>query len=303
MINMDTEFGGNKREVYAFTNRPYEMYLSFLHLPEEFLSGKKILDVGSGLSDFSDITNKKFKDTGTFAVASDLNYSILGKGDFENALFENRGYFEDHSGEDITIDEKIELRKKRKAAVLEQAKQQRSVVAADRDRLPFSDDSFDLIIYNNSLYPSLGRKRYNNLLQSAIREAGRVIKDSGQIRIIPTMFFHDSNGEILLYNAGPIMQPSDESNSDMIVFFSSLQRDGYNFYVIDVQSKEDPEKRWVSRNFVITKTPHVFSSKDIDSEDDERVQIRNLDFLSSKDGFMIPSEVVFEFEKDEHAKD
>lgn len=91
------------------TGRDFKQYQEFLFIPEDFLKGKSILDVGGGLSNFTAIVNRKFSNQGTKAFAIDLNYDLLPDENFGQKIRERGGWLEVRSEqENSEIDKRIE---------------------------------------------------------------------------------------------------------------------------------------------------------------------------------------------------
>jgi len=255
---------GKKDEVYMMKSRDYQLYLEMFGLPEKFLEGKKILDIGAGLANFAEKANEKLKDKSTQVYAADINYDILGEDNFVEEI-EKRGK---HSH----LEEQREEFEVRRKSLLKKVKEQKIFVAADRRALPFKKGSFDLILFNNSicLHPGRFQNKYNPLYEKIFRESLEALKKNGQIRITPSPISYKSytghHNELVLPNDikyHPISGEPRLVKGNMINRFRKLEREGFRIYLIDRKARDS--KYWETRDLIITKKEHKFSEDEIKS--------------------------------------
>ena len=133
------------------TSRGKENYFKNLDISPEFLHGKKILDIGSGMNVFAE----EVKDYDLDLVSMDPFYALSQeqqKGHIkENTKFENKGYSQ--------------------------------LVAGKGEALPFADGTFDVILALMSLpYWSNNFDSVKNFFY----EITRVLKSKGEARISPS---------------------------------------------------------------------------------------------------------------------
>lgn len=151
------------REV-STTDRGLEEYSRDLNLNPEMLDGKKILDVGSGTRTFA----KEVKEVGINAevISLDPIYSS------QELLEEKMRRLEGHPiGK---------LRKSFEATNIPDIK--RKTVAGVGEKMPFKDETFDLILADYSL-PAYGNKEQ---IDEFFTEAFRVLKNEGELRFTPS---------------------------------------------------------------------------------------------------------------------
>jgi ubiquinone/menaquinone biosynthesis C-methylase UbiE len=153
------------------TDRGYEQYLNSFCMAEKELAGKKVLDIGSGISEFPVRANEKLKESGTMVVALDPMYASLGQN------------FEEFK--DIVRKANMELVSKAKErdpkTAFEKIKSAPNKLAGSHQELPFDDESFDLVLANNSITQYEDR----GITKKALEEAIRVTTEHGEIRVQP----------------------------------------------------------------------------------------------------------------------
>ena|SRR3989344_2342030 len=149
------------------TNRGLEEYSRDLDLNQKTLEGKKILDVGSGTRKFA----KEVKESGINAEVISLDPVYLSQELQEEKMR--------HEGGPIN-----KLKEFIRATDIPDVKEK--TVAGVGEKMPFKDETFDLILADNSL-PAYGNKEQ---IDEFFTEAFRVLKKGGELRFTPsyTMF-------------------------------------------------------------------------------------------------------------------
>jgi len=267
------------------TDRNYDQYLEHFSLPEEELEGKRILDIGAGLSDFTEKSNKKFGDKGTVAVALDLMYKSLEEdfGEFQKRVQESG--MELHSIGNRRGDIGVPYEKIKKAS---------NKVAGSHQELPFADKSFDLIFAHNSITQHADRQ----VTKKALEEAARVLAENGEIRVQPADLRWDSNTNTLYVSTFDSPTPDSKkeayemglrvaADKEMFAVLKQLEESGLIFYAVSRQPTgyRPPRSRALigpSFSFVIRKDSQIpnMTGKAI---------LRKLSFNDSEDGFHVPS--------------
>lgn len=288
-------------EIYAFSDRSYDQYLDFLCLNEEFLKGKKTLDVGAGLSNFVEDINDRLGEFGAEAIALDINYDVIDDPNFRKKLEKRKGWIEIHrktgtaegtmSKEEYerVVDERIHKIIGKKREHPEWFK------TGDRKKLPYDNNSFDLVIYNNSLFPALNHEENNPAVIQIINEGLRVIRQKGQIRIIPTNLYHyykevperlsQYQDFIRVGQRDFNEEREDFNNPGMLEYYKKLHQSGIRFYVIQEldENAEYKEERWINNSLIVTKGDHQFTSEDLNKGDNIRAMELNLQEAISDD--------------------
>jgi hypothetical protein len=242
------------------TNRTYDQYVEMFGLGEEAVKGKQILDLAAGLSNFTDIVNQRYANTGTQSRSVDVAYSLLASlGQDVNYETFQRKVREQESGsagasdhspdknrEDWEQSQRVlsqrmqEMRRER-----HQSQNELPQVAATAQALPYKSDSFDLVLSSNYLlYPVyLDGKG----AEAPLYEAIRVIKENGELRIYPAANFtiDHENDTVRLHKAS---QPgvADKKAEEIFSFLS--REKGIHFYLVDNND---------STSLVLTKDDHV----------------------------------------------
>lgn len=140
----------NKHEILPpITNRSFEAYLRDLHLVEQDLDGKMILDIGAGGRGFAKGAGKEGVDASI--VSLDPHYANMGV--YESIIMKESNPQVDSL-----------------------------TVAGKGESLPFADNSFDLIIANYSM-PLYTQSKLQ--IKEYFEELKRVVKPGGEIRIFP----------------------------------------------------------------------------------------------------------------------
>ncbi|MFA5986995.1 MAG: methyltransferase domain-containing protein [Parcubacteria group bacterium] len=283
-------FGQNQKkpdfqspEERKVTDRTYKQYLKNFCLSEEELSSKKILDIGSGLSDFSVETSKKFQESGVMVVGMDPIYSFLGsnvKKFKKNIIRSNMDWksFADRSGNLEPAYEKI--------------KEAPYKVSGSHQNLPFKEESFDLVLANNSITQYKDRE----ITRNALKEAVMMIKEDGEIRIQPANLRGDWGKKCLYMHTfeAPTLETREEANQlgleigpDREVFdiFKELESAGFQIYATVKEHMLPLTRKY---NFQCS----IIIRKDDQSPNVLEAKLRKLSFKDSTDNFHIPSTIV-----------
>lgn len=270
------------------TDRTYKQYLEHFSLSEHQLEGKKILDIGAGLSDFTEKANEKFGDKGSIAVAVDPMYGSLG-----DDLREFEQNVQD-AGMDLRSKQDI---RKGIGAAYERAKGSPNKIAASHQDLPFADGSFDLIFAHNSITQYKDRE----VTRRAISEGARVMAENGEFRISPADLRFDLNNGILYVST--FDSPTDDSRKEayemrlpvavdrqMFAILKEFEESGLNFYAIAKAPSgyRHPRARaMMGASFFL-----AIRKDDKIPEISGKSTLRKLSFRNSEDGVHVPSEKI-----------
>lgn len=154
-------------------HRGFEDYRRDLLLDDVELNRKRILDHGAGLTTFAvDLEGKYSKDQKPEIILFDSCYT-LGKATL---------------GEQIGLEIKMSELKDKYPEVFSRA------VGGLFSKLPFRDESFDLVLSYNSLMYQSGRP----LFKQCLKEIVRVLKRGGEARIAPFEFFNRNSSMLLI---------------------------------------------------------------------------------------------------------
>jgi ubiquinone/menaquinone biosynthesis C-methylase UbiE len=276
--------GFKSPEERKVTDRTFKQCLEHFCLPERELVGKKILDIGSGLSDFPAETNERFKESGTVAVGLDPIYQSLGNNfeEFkENVKKANMGW--------------NSIAGRGSGHAYGRTKTASFKVAGSHQELPFGDESFDLVVANNSITQYKDRE----VTKKALKEAVRVIKENGEIRIQPADLRWDPQAGSLYVHTfeAPTSETREEAKNlgliigpDKEVFqiLKEIEKMGLNFYAISRMPRRRPG---VSIRMAILKGPSysLILRKDDKLPEVEGGRLRKLSFEGSADGFHVHS--------------
>ncbi len=148
------------------TGRSAEEYFQDLDISIEFLKGKKILDIGSGLNQFAKDLRKYNLDL----VSIDAFYALTPE--------QREEVFEELSPENFKIVKKDLDRITRK-------KKDSQLVGGLAEFLPFADESFDVVLAEFSM-PNHAESF--NQARDSFFEIARVLKSKGEARIYPMRF-------------------------------------------------------------------------------------------------------------------
>jgi len=220
------------------TFRSYEEYLSYFCLPESELAGKRILDIGSGLSGFAKKAAEKFEHTGTTVVALDPVYEDLGED-----IQEFRGNIEKAGME---IKPGVDVEKKYKEIISTPGK-----VAGSHQDLPIREGSVDLVLANNSITQYKDRI----LTKRVLKEISQVLTPNGEVRIQPADLAWDKNkGDFYVHTferptpetrmdaeeQGVVMGPDRE----MFKILKEFEKLGFTLYAtVSINLKKGPFSR------------------------------------------------------------
>lgn len=242
--NMDnyTELPIHTAEI---TYRTYEQYLDMFEIEEEFLKGKKILDLGGGLASFTEEVNTKFKTEGTSAISLDPAYQILKDlkidehtdpievyEQFSEKLHKRSlstlGYYGRDSDEKDYIGQKESLGDRLKHMFLHPDSQ---LIAGEGQKIPLANELIDLILSSNYLFRVnvAGPEAFG-----ALQEAVRVLKKNGQILVRPLLNLVGEKGDLsmiisLFDRQGAYIEPLDEI---ALKNFQQLEEQGIKFYFV-----------------------------------------------------------------------
>lgn len=269
------------------TPRTYEEYISQFRLSENALRGKKILDIGSGLSNFSKKGNEKFADAGTTVIALDPTYSFLGAD--INEFKENLG---------VANLETKQLGAGNIENAYEEIKESPLKIAGSHQHLPFAPGTFDLALAHNSILQFKDRE----ITKNALEEVGKVISENGELRILPADIAYDfaRNSFYIRTFEGPTPERKEEAKKYGLTFppdretFAILQayeQAGYKIYA----ANNPPSKATMRmrRLIPIIPTYSLIIRKDNEVPHVEgRGVLYRLSFQNSQDGFHVSSEHV-----------
>lgn len=268
------------------TDRTFEQYLKHFCLPETELAGKKVLDIGSGLSDFSSKANEKFKESGTMVVALDPVYQLLGK-DFrefkKNIKKANMDWISVAGG----VSDPERAYKKIKNAP--------NKIAASHQEIPLEDGSIDLILASNSLTQYKNRE----ITKKALKEAGRVIKEDGEIRIQPADLRWDWQAEALYVSTfeAPTEETRKEAkelgltiapDKEIFSILKEMEEAGFTLYA----TVKPPERRKPGRLGILQGPAYtlIFRKDDrIPAVEGKGAHLIKLSFRDSPDGYHVSS--------------
>lgn len=295
---MGADKGFVSPEFMQVTDRSYGQYLEMLSLPETELSGKLVLDLGSGFADFVRAANEKLGKTGTKVLGLDPVYSFL-KNNYEEfsqrteraRLPANFQYRPDVS--DINSLDELDVKN---APYYEnfvrEAKNSGNYIAGSHQSLPLRDGCVDLIVSNNGITQSqMPREK----VRHGIDECLRIIKEHGEIRLRPVPLHWDKEKKSFCVAMFGTMRPQDIEaltqtgkvpEEEMVGFFTEAEITGILTYCV-VEKDEDNQRHTIA--LIIRKdnvTPTIEISKD------GMTELRLMSFSESKDNFYIPSDVV-----------
>lgn len=149
------------RKEQSPTERSVEDYLNDLHLREEDLEGKKILDVGAGLRGFARDAKEKGMKVDIFSVDP---FYMLSREERKDVLDDDVSRGSIPAAIDTSVDDKT--------------------VAGLAEELPIKDVEFDYVFsnYSQPFYAEDAEE-----LRKFIEEGLRVLKPGGQLRVAPYM--------------------------------------------------------------------------------------------------------------------
>lgn len=289
-------------EVKQVSERTYQQYLSKLHIPERMLENRGIIvDIGAGFAEFVQKVNERFGNTGTKAYAVDPVYTFFD-GNFEkfeqslegSGLFLEFGYGRT-SEKEKGLEEIKQDMKRLYDEFYKEATQSGSYIAGSHQKLPFQDESVDLVVGNNSILRFHDRK----IVIRALHEIIRILKQDGEARIGPTYFNWDAEqNELTLIKYGIAVMPHEIKEQqktgkaiDEVMFgaFKDLEWfDGIKFYAgID---RDDETDQKVVQNLVFRKDGTI---SEMTTDDPYFYELRKINFSESEDHFLIPSEAIY----------
>jgi len=287
-------------ETVPVTERTYEQYIDKLHIPEEYLKNRGVvIDIGAGFSNFSQKVNESFSETGTKAYAIDPVYTFF-EGDFnkfEKSL-EGSGLslefiYGRNFQEEPDIEKYSQGSEKLYYEFYKEAIKDGSYIAGSHQKLPFNNESVDLVVGNNSIF------RFNNreITTNALKEIIRALKKDGEARIGPTYFdFDKEHREVSLVKYGDQTKQDIEEqvrtgkSIDRVMFkaFKDMElTQGIKFYVGIDQDIETGQT--LVQDIIFRKDEKV---PEINTNDPFFYELRKISFADSEDQFFIPSEVI-----------
>ena len=295
------------RRVTQITHRNYEQYLDTFNLSEEYLTNAEtVVDIGAGFSTFSKEAEEKF--SGLKAIAVDPIYDRL-KIDRDRTMEEferqERIFFDfdpSYRGENNVDD--LELYKQKEKQFFENfkcaevLKHPNKYIAASHQDLPLQDKSADLVLAGNSILRS---ENSPQVIERAIRECLRIVKDNGEIRIAGAIacFAPTEQGVELWYNgvltpgslqAKELQETGHYSDPELMLAFANIEATGATFYCV-VKDDEENGKRKYGFDTLIVRKDQKSPELKVNDLDGIKTELRKLEF-SKNDGFNIPT--VFE---------
>lgn len=259
MNTMHEELERLRVDTPEVTYRSWKQYCRIFSLSEEILQGRKILDLAAGLSNFTEEVNKRYGQTGTEAYALDIAYAVLREmGDdvdydsFMEAIQERTvgglgaGYY---LGDRNKIDsEERHNRLTVRLRALRLKLQDPHFLAESALTIPLEATSVDLILVSNFLLHSLQVKDPRG--KEAFLEAGRVIREDGEMRVWPLWNFRriepgEDNSDtaeriVLVDNVtvdeedNLVLIPSPEN----VTALQDLEKAGFTFYFVTTKSED-----------------------------------------------------------------
>lgn len=177
-----------KIEGPIFIGRSYAEYLKFFNLDGNYLENRSVLDCAAGASSFTSHMNQLGYDSQAVDILYGEEAQLLAKRCMEhlNILVDAISPLEDHFKWDFFRD--VEgLRKHRCRACRDfindyQKNKNNSYIKADITRLPFKDNSFDLVLCSHLLFIYDHRLNYEFHLKS-VQEMMRVARE--EVRLYP----------------------------------------------------------------------------------------------------------------------
>lgn len=179
------------------TGRPAEEYFKDLGISLEFLEGKKVLDIGSGLNQFAKDLRKHSLDL----VSVDTFYALTPE--------QREKVFEELTPENFEVVKKDldRIIKKKKDSQL---------VGGLAESLPFADESFDVVLAEFSM-PNHAESF--SQARDFFFEIARVLKSKGEGRIYPMRFRKR-------HELGPDIQQKTEGA------LNELREKGFNIEIV-----------------------------------------------------------------------
>lgn len=280
-------------EPMKLTPRTYDDYKSMFCLSEQDMKGEKILDVGSGLSNFAPESAERLGDEAPTVVAMDPMYADLGENLHE--------FTERLEGANLTL-EKLG---KEWGQVEKQYDQVKShplnVAGSHQEGLPFAKGYFDKILANNSMLQFKDR----DITRTAFKNVLDVLSDKGELRIMPADFKWDGTVGSLYVNTFEKPTPETRAEADELRLrigpdretfkvFKELEEAGYTLYVAAPPSKASHRPRGRMGIMVQATMPYcLILRRDSEMPHMEGVAaIQKLSFKDSTDGFHVPSECI-----------
>ncbi len=283
------EVGFKSPEKRKVTDRTYGQYLEQFFLDEKELEGKKILDIGAGLSAFSKTVNEELSKTGTIAIPMDPMYQFLGK-NFEE-------FKKNITAANMDWHSSAGWRKEGRA--YEDFEGTPNQVVGSHQELPFENESLDLVLANNSITQYKDRQ----ITRRALEEALRVIKKDGEVRVLPADFMYDPKKGSSYVNTfeGPTPETAKEAEElglevapdrEMFQVLKDIEDQGVHIYAKVIPPKN---RRPMGRMFRIVPrySYTLFFRKDEQVPNVAEIEvIQKLSFRDSEDGFHFKSEEI-----------
>lgn len=178
----------------AMTCRSFQEYTDMFMLDEQILQKGSILDIASGASSFITDVNKN----GNVGIAIDPLYQLsayemekLGKREIQLSSDKLANVQDSFLWDYYTsLDKHIEIRQKSFQKFIESYTHEKgeSYISGSLPNLPFTDESFSLILCNHFLF--LYQDQFDFTFHvNALNEMIRVLENGGEIRIYPIVGF------------------------------------------------------------------------------------------------------------------
>jgi ubiquinone/menaquinone biosynthesis C-methylase UbiE len=236
------------------TRRPLEDYLFAFDMSLDNLVGKKIVDIGAGLADFSrEINqNEKLRNKGTVCIAVDPVYKDVAQTDVSKTnpvLFRSlkksiknqiaKTFKETATLTDYSIERHFSGReisdKENRDNVVEGVRQiktdpNKTYVSADARKLPIAGNTVDLVLMQNFMFRNHLLDVDSNDGRAILREAVRIIDEHGEIRIVPLRGLGVIDDKLSVWCEGEYEPEPDYHN---LTYFERLERDGMKFYLVE----------------------------------------------------------------------
>ena len=298
------------RKVKQVTHRNLESYLNTFNLPDAQLAqGGTVVDVGAGFSSFSEEARGKYE--GLRAIAVDPVYKLLkDKPNITPLQFETE--------ERVTLDFQPIYRGGENISDLDQYQKEQAeffnhfvneqqthpddYIDASHQDIPLETGSADLVLASNSIIRS---KNKPEVIQNALGECFRILKDHGEIRIAGSLacfICNDTTGSLELWYNGTLVpngpwvkefkQTGHYSDPELMKVFAFLEGLGAKFYGIFLSGKNQYGNSSTRFDTLIIRTdentPVVAERHD---PKEVQVELRKLEFQAN-DGFNIPTTIV-----------
>ena len=281
-------FGSLEKRDYV-TNRAYDQYLSHFSLPEKELEGRKVLDIGAGASTFISEVNERFGALGTVAVAMDPMYASLGNSfeEFTHNIGEEKMNWKTMKGNTANEEQSYQ-----------QIKATQNKVSGSHQELPFADNSFDLVLANNSI----SQYKDRGITKKALQEALRVANEHGEVRMNYIDLRHDKKTKELYLETfeDQTKQMQKEAyelklaaapDRELFEILKELEDAGLSIYAVQKWPRQGSGRMARLMNRGPTYALIIRKDKEIPEIDKTKssASLKKLFFKASPDGFHVPS--------------